>query len=101
VSRAETKGFANPGREAGRRQTGEITGANMTTNNQNGGTDKPFGNQLAEKAALGAAWAVGGAVALGTLGFLLGGPPGAVIGAKLGGLLGGGAGAGGSGGTMS
>jgi hypothetical protein len=76
----------------------------MSANNQNtpnSGNDKPFSNQLAEKAALGAAWAVGGAVALGTLGFLLGGPPGAVIGAKIGGVLGGGAGAGGSGGGLT
>jgi hypothetical protein len=56
-------------------------------------TEKPMGDQLAEKALHGAAGAVGGAVALGVLGFLLGGPPGAVIAAKLGAVFGGGAGA--------
>ena len=63
----------------------------MNTDNQN---KQDFGKQLAQKAALGAGWSIGGAVALGTLGAIFGGPPGAALGAKLGALLGGGAGSG-------
>jgi hypothetical protein len=49
---------------------------------------------LATKIVVGTTCVVAGSIIVGTLGFLVGGPPGAALGAKLGALLGGSAGGG-------